>query len=409
MSEAAPSESDILSMSDEDILNMNGPPEVAEPIGSNEDDLNVTDAELNLNPDPVVKPVAEPAVTDARAVLTSDPDADENIGDKPPVVPPVVQTDKSGSLAEPKADVNAVGAEPKIEQVEATPPTPEEYKTFYEKIMTPFKANGKMIELRSEQEAIQLMQMGANYTRKLQDIQPHRKTLLMLENNGLLGDEGKLSFLIDLDKKDPEAIKKLMKDSGIDPLDMDLSVEPAYLEGNHRVTDEEASFRQTINDLTVDEAGKETISLINSQWDASSKEVLWKSPEIMTVIHAQRETGVYDLIVDEMDRQKTLGKITANTPFLQAYKTVGDELAAANGFAHIVGTQAVTNPSDTSAGKPEPVAVATRTATPKSQVANEDKASAASSTRGTPKPAKVLVNPLAMSDDEFLKEFNQRL
>lgn len=56
------------------------------------------------------------------------------------------------------------------------------------------------IELRDSSEAVQLMQKGANYTRKMQDIAPHRKVLLMLENNGLL-DEGKLSYLIDLEKK----------------------------------------------------------------------------------------------------------------------------------------------------------------------------------------------------------------
>lgn len=56
------------------------------------------------------------------------------------------------------------------------------------------------MQVNSVDEAIQLMQMGANYTRKMQELQPHRKTLLMLENNGLL-DEGKLSFLIDSDEE----------------------------------------------------------------------------------------------------------------------------------------------------------------------------------------------------------------
>ena len=51
------------------------------------------------------------------------------------------------------------------------------------------------------------MQMGAGYGRKLQDMQPHLKTLRMLEKNNLL-DEGKLSYLIDLDQKNPDAIKK---------------------------------------------------------------------------------------------------------------------------------------------------------------------------------------------------------
>ena len=101
---------------------------------------------------------------------------------------------------------------------ESTPTESEktDYEAFYKEVMTPFKANGKLIELRNPAEAVQLMQMGANYTRKMQAIQQHRKVLTMLENNGLL-DEGKLSFLIDIEKKNPDAIQKLVKESGIDP------------------------------------------------------------------------------------------------------------------------------------------------------------------------------------------------
>ncbi len=75
----------------------------------------------------------------------------------------------------------------------ASKETPPDYKALYEKVMAPLKANGKTIDIKSPEELIQLAQMGANYTRKMQAIAPHRKVLLMLENNGLL-DEGKLCF-----------------------------------------------------------------------------------------------------------------------------------------------------------------------------------------------------------------------
>ena len=59
-----------------------------------------------------------------------------------------------------------------------------DYKAFHDKMMAPFVANGKTIQLQSVDEAIQLMQMGANYTRKMQSIAPHRKVLMMLEKMG---------------------------------------------------------------------------------------------------------------------------------------------------------------------------------------------------------------------------------
>lgn len=282
-----------------------------------------------------------------------------------------------------------------------TPPTNDEAQAFFMKVMTPIKANGKMIQLKSPDEAIQLMQMGANYTRKMQELAPHRKVLAMLQNNELL-DEGKLSFLIDLDKRNPEAIKKLVKDAGIDPMDIDTSAESTYLPGDHVVTDEEASFKTALEDLSVTDAGKETLRTINTTWDPTSKEVLWKSPELMAIFHAQRESGIYALITEEIDRRRVLGTILPTTPFLQAYKTVGDEMAAADTFTS---TDAKLGADDDGklAGQPEPEVVATRTAAPKSPVVNSEQANAASPTRTTPRKAEPKVNVLAMSDEEFMK------
>jgi hypothetical protein len=290
------------------------------------------------------------------------------------------------------------GGEKKAEPKSNTNESPN-YQAFYEQIMTPFKANGRTIELKSPEEAIQLMQMGANYTKKMQDIQPHRKVLMMLQNNDLL-DEGKLSFAIDLVKKDPEAIKKLVKDAGIDPMDIDTTVEPSYTEGNHTVSDEEARFRETLEDVTSSESGKETLQTIDRTWDPASKEALWKSPEIMAIMHQQREAGVYDVIAAEVERQRTLGKIPANTPFLQAYKDVGEQLTQAGAFG---------TPTADQSGKPERQKIGEKVAAPKPKVTNGDKASAAAPTRSAGKPAHKIVNPLSMSDDEFMNSFKDRL
>lgn len=304
----------------------------------------------------------------------------------------VVDASKDGKASDP----DVVVAEPD----EAT------LKTMYHKIMTPFKANGKMVTLKDPDEAIQLMQMGANYTRKMQELQPHRKLLMMLQSNDL--DESKLSYLIDLDKKNPEAIKKLIKDSGIDPLDIDITQDPGYKPGVHELTDNEVAFRTTLDDLSQTSEGRDFITEVNNKFDESSKEVLWKQPEIMAVLNSQRETGVYAMIAEEMERQITLGTIPTNMPFLEAYKTVGDQLSAQ--VAETAGTlEKGTDISTEQAGKPAPVVVATRVAAPKVKVANGEKVGAASTTRSTPSTKEPLVNPLAMADDEFMKKMAGRV
>lgn len=274
-----------------------------------------------------------------------------------------------------------------------------------------FKANGKEIELRSPEEALKLMQMGANFTRKMQELAPHRKVLMMLQDNKI--DESRLSFLIDLENKNPEAIKKLIKDAGIDLNEIDLETESNYVAGNNLVGDDEVGFRTVADDLASDPAGKQTIMVINTTWDDVSKEVLWKQPQLMQVMHEQRQSGIYAQITAEIDRQRALGVIPAATPFLEAYKTVGEQIVAemrkqseADEGKQNDGVNAEGKPA---VAKPEPTPVATRTATLKSDVANSDKVAAASPSRSSNATGtKTVINPLNMADDEFLKQMEGR-
>lgn len=267
--------------------------------------------------------------------------------------------------------------------------TPFDYRQFYDQVMTPIKANGKTVELHSPDEAIKLMQMGANYTKKMQTLQPYRKLLMMLENNGLL-DEQKISYLIDLEKKNPEAIKKLVKESSIDPLDISMDEEDKYVPGYHKVSDEQVAFVAALDNLKETPNGNDTIYEVNSNWDEQSKDALWKNPELLETIHSQRENGIYAKITNEIQRRRVLGGIPNNVPFLQAYKIVGDELNAAGAFN--------TN-----------VPLTTKAQAPKPKLSNNAKAQAAASTKTNSTKSNKFINPLAISDDDFLKQMANRV
>lgn len=402
-------ETDILGMSDEDFLKQAPPSVVSEESANTEQNENPPQVQNQEQPTQIEQPQPEAPSGEQKAEgdRVGTPSQDPAAGAAPGSAEGTTESPAASAGTEEKASAEAPQdqpqgeAETKEKAVEAAP----DYEGFYKKIMAPFKANGKMIELRSPEEAIQLMQMGANFTRKMQDIAPHRKVLMMLENNGLL-DEGKLSFLIDLDKKNPDAIKKLVKEAGIDPLEIDTSAEPAYREGNHRVSDEDVAFQTALQDMQATEAGMETIRTIHTSWDQASKEVLGQSPEILGIIHQQREAGIYDRITTEIHRQRTLGKIAAGVPFLQAYKLVGDAMKAANAFADLFEGSASSSSGQTpnaGAQATPPAVVATRVAAPKPAVTNGDRASAAAPTKTAPPKNEPIVNPLAMSDDEFMK------
>ena len=391
-----------LELSDEDFLKLNHPPAVETAGESGESDQdesgtnNDLDSDVGKNDEKSGDDNENSDGGDGAGESDSTGKDDEDQGEDAGTTSIGENTGEGGNLSSKDKLENKSGENSENQGGKDTPP---DYKAFYEKVMAPLKANGKTIEIKTPEEAIQLQQMGANYTQKMQAIAPHRKILLMLENNGLL-DEGKLSFLIDVEKKNPEAIKKLIKDAGIDPLDIDLDDPQAkpYLEGNHRVTDEEAGFRTVLDELSSNPEGKATLQAI-TLWDQASKEVLWKQPDVMQLIHQQRESGIYDRINTELERQRALGQIPPTVPFLHAYKAIGDQLAAVGGFDDLV-KPAPNSQQQTETKTP----VATTVAKPKSAVKNGDKANAASSTRSNPREAKTVINPLALSDDDFMKE-----
>jgi hypothetical protein len=395
-----------LGQSDEDFMNMNAPPaiqQVDEPVVT--EPVVVLDLETPAASNPAVLAVVPetPAEPTAKDPVAEGEDDDE------PIIGGMPEALKKKPTA-PAPAASDASKDPKTPVIAAPAAEAGAVETFA--VPRTIRANGKDIALKSEAEALQLMQMGANYTRKMQELKPQQGILLMLQNAGI-ADEGKLSFLIDLHNKNPKAIAQLVKDSGIDPLDIDTDQPSGYQPGNHSVSNEEANFRSTITELASSDKGAETVAEINTKWDNVSKEVIWKNPEIMPIIHAQRESGVYDVIVTEMDRRITLGQIQAGTPFLEAYKTVGDDLSAAalaaNGGQAPGTTTPLGQPAPASAPA-APVPVATRTATPKPAVSNGDKAAAAGLTRSTPGATdRKVINPLTMSDDAFMKAFEGRL
>lgn len=389
-------------LSDEDFLEQQAPVVDKEEAATSAVSTGPTQEELDnqarLDQEEADRLAAEQTDANADVVLPKPGDADYveptvelKPGDEGYVEPEEGKQSVAKTAVELAAEVEAAKnpVNPLVDGV-----TPINYEEAYKNMMKPLRANGKDIELRSPEELIKLAQQGANFTQKMQQIAPVRKLMLMLQNNNLLSED-KLSYLIDLDKKNPEAIKQLLKDAGVDPMDIDTSVAPAYQQGNHKVTDEEANFQATLDSLSGSAEGKATIQVINTTWDQASKDVLWSNPQLMEIMHEQQQSGLYGTVSAEIERQRLFGQLPATMSFLEAYKVVGDQMLAAEAVKK-------QTPAQT------PVAVA-RTAPVKPAATESERAKAAGATRTTPRQAKVVVNPLGMSDDDFLKQFNGRL
>lgn len=407
---------ELANLSDEEFLAMGEPefvnPEPAEVQGDEgaaevtevvEEAAAVSEESTDESEAPIEAAAELPAAdADASDILAQPDDYEPAAPEAKTPAAPLEESDAEASAPAEKPEAEA----PKAEEPKTSSITNEEKISAYDKIMAPFKANGRDFQAQSPEEAVQLMQMGANYTKKLMELQPRLKLVKMLENQGLL-DENKLSFLIDLSKKDPAAIQKYLKDSNIDPLDIDTSSAPEYQPKSYSVSDAEMNFSTALDELVALPEGKETLSVIDRTWDKSSKDQLWQNPNLLGLFREHRVSKVYDTIVAEMDRQRTLG-IGLGETFLQAYKRVGDDLqnrglltSTAQPAPQTQGTP-VTPAQPQEAPVEQPRVVAQRPAPVKPAPA-ADKVRAASSTPSTPQKAQSVPNFLAMSDEEFEK------
>lgn len=268
-----------------------------------------------------------------------------------------------------------------------------DYKSEYERLMAPFKANGRDIQVKSVEDAVSLMQMGANYNKKMAALKPNLKLLKMLENSGLLSEE-KLSYLIDLDKKNPAAISKLVKDSGLDPLDIDTEKAGGYKPNTYTVDDRELALDSVLEEILDTPSYNRTLDVVTNKWDAPSKRVVAENPQLLKVINSHIDMGIYDLISKEVESERLFGRLSGISD-LEAYRQVGDAIQARGGFAHL-GRQEQKTPN-------APVVVA-----PKPKKAEDPKVREQRRAASTTKPAAPAVtpaefNPLSMSDEEFSK------
>jgi hypothetical protein len=298
---------------------------------------------------------------------------------------------KDNTVESTKVDEDAVAEESEL-KAEDSEVKQINYEDEYKRLLAPFKANGREVKVNSVDDAIVLMQMGANYNKKMTGLKPNLKLMKMLENNELL-DADKLNHLIDLSKKDPAAIAQLIKESGINPLDIDIEKQE-YHPKSYNVNDSDVELDGILDDIRDTSSFAATIDIIGNKWDDSSKKVLMTEPEIIRVINDHVASGIYDQIKNEVDNKRMIGQLKGQSD-LEAYQTVGEEINARGGFT----VQKATTPVISETPK---VLIPSKKSEDSKQLTNRKKA--ASSTKSTTKTVvEDSFDPLNMSDEEFEK------
>ena len=244
-----------LSLSDEEIMNMVDPEVTPEDI-----------RQMQAGDD-----VEQPSQTEGDEITL--PDHQETGGD--------VETTEAQETTDPAPDNIGEGSETEINEEQPAKEDSEfDYKSAYEKLTGTFKANGKEYTIDSPEEALALMQMGANYNMKMAAIKPNLKLIKTLEANEI-NDEATLNFLIDLHKGNPEAISKLLADREFDALSHDPETAKNYVPGDHSVSDAQLLLNETIESIKHSPTFQETANIVSTVLDAKSQEIISSKPQII--------------------------------------------------------------------------------------------------------------------------------
>tara|TARA_R110002012_G_scaffold124688_2_gene275853 strand:+ start:6414 stop:7631 length:1218 start_codon:yes stop_codon:yes gene_type:complete len=263
-----------------------------------------------------------------------------------------------------------------------------DYEEAYKRIMAPFKASKRMMQVDNIDDAISLMQKGADYHNKMKTLSPNLKIVSTLEKEGLL-DQAKLNNLIDLSKKDPKAIAQLIKESGIDPLDIDTDEEVRYKPNNYGVSDKEFRINQAIDEIKDSPSFDKTINVLAKEWDNESKNIISDNPEIISIINDHVFNGVFDKVQGIVDTERALGRL--NVPDVVAYRQVAENLQAQGGIVQEGVTQPPSKPSVPKTKAQDPVVV------------QQKRKAAAGTRKTTSKTSNATSNYLGMTDEEFMK------
>ena len=341
-------------MSDEDILNM--------PFPSLDDE---TEADESTSVDEDEPEVEE----DDESLAEFDYDDEE-------------ETDEEESSEE--FDVFSESEEEDQEETSVTDSGSDDYETKYKELLAPFRANGKEIKVETADDLRRLAQMGVGYNAKMAELKPIRKLAKMLENEGSLNEE-KINYLIDLSKNNVSAITKLVKDSGINPLDIDTDSAEAYKPNTYTVHDNQLALDEALDDLERTSSGQRVIDLVSTKFDKASKRVLVSNPAYMQQLESHIENGIYDQVMAVVDRERLFNRIPDNLSDLDAYNMIGQQMAQAGAFNGTAPTPQASSHKKAQDDK------------------RQHRKRAASSPKGKRQAPKQIQNVLSMSDEEFEK------
>ena len=204
-----------------------------------------------------------------------------------------------------------------------TAPTEVDYKAFYESVTKDFKAAGKVMPgVKDPDKFIKALQMATDYALKTAALKPVLKKAKMLED---VTDE-EFSEMLDFRKRNPEVIKKALKEAKLDPLDLDLE-DIQYTPQSKIMSDADYEFKETIEKLSQEDAVafQRTQNIVLNELDDTSKTTVLSNPHILSALQSEVASGRFEKIQAQALQLKAFGGYN-NVPDIELYSYIASEM-----------------------------------------------------------------------------------
>ena len=204
-----------------------------------------------------------------------------------------------------------------------TEPTEIDYKAFYESVTKDFKAAGKIMPgVKDPDKFIKALQMATDYALKTAALKPVLKKAKMLED---VTDE-EFSEMLDFRKRNPEVIKKALKEANLDPLDLDLD-DIQYTPQSKIMSDADYEFKEAIEKLSQEDAVafQRTQNIVLNELDSTSKTTVLSNPHILSALQSEVASGRFEKIQAQALQLKAFGGYN-NVPDIELYSYIASEM-----------------------------------------------------------------------------------
>jgi len=288
------------------------------------------------------------------------------------------------------------------------------YKEFYEKVaLAKFTANGREVEgFKDPADLIRAQQMLHGYSDKMKVFKEYKKFIKPLEERNLMNDPDKFNFAMSLLDGDTEAIKKVIKDKGIDPLELDLE-DIQYVTKNTLATDTQILLDDVSTQARNLGIESRFHQVLTKDFDDASLQEFLENPAVRADLLRHLQDGSYDIVQNEirtmemldahgeLDKYSTVDKYRLAVKRLQAQQPT---VAKPTVNAQKVEAEKARIKDDRTAAEFKKKAEAKE-----KEVAEQRKKAASVSTQKAVKKAPEVVKPESLKGDDFRNYFKNMM